>query len=351
MTAGVDVEQADVVELLSTGMLDVDGGALTGRDLLAAGVVSGRWQRLEMDLAEGLGLVAGEAPAEAEVNAELRAFRFDRGLLSAEDMRAWMDPRGLTVSAVKAVAARIVARRNGGTAVAAPAAETAAALVPEAICTGALTEIGWWLADRMLSSRATGAEIVALPLQSARVQRLVFAEACTAGGRASAQPGLLRAQRLALFAALDDAHREWEVSVAGDRELARRLREHELDWCRYELDELRLASPGAAAEVARQLAEGVDPKEVAAVAGVPVTVRRIVPADVPEELARSLAGAIAGEVAGPWEDGEDRVVALVRARQMPSLDDAQLVERARAELVAEAAIRLRTGRVRWHERS
>ena len=56
-------EQHDGVgDLLAAPILVVDGGELTGRDLLAAGIVSGLWQQLERELADGLGLIAEEPP-------------------------------------------------------------------------------------------------------------------------------------------------------------------------------------------------------------------------------------------------------------------------------------------------
>jgi hypothetical protein len=313
-------------------------------------MVAGRWQRLESELAEGLALLAAEPASRAEVAEEVRAFRLERGLLSAEDMRAWMAPRELSIAAVNAAAARVVARRRGAAATLTGADEAADALVAEAICTGALTEIGWWLADRLLSAKATAADVTPLALEALRVQRLVFGEACTIAGRVSQETGLRRAERLARMIALDDAHAIWETTVTGDAELSRRLREHELDWCRYELEELRLRASGAAAEVVRQLAEGVDTREVADAAGVSVAVHQLVLADGSAELVRALTGAVAGEVVGPWEDAGEQVVVRVRERHLPERADEQLAARARAELVADAASRLRAGRVRWHDR-
>ncbi|HYZ81848.1 MAG TPA: hypothetical protein VE571_11285, partial [Solirubrobacteraceae bacterium] len=131
---------AAIEDLLAAVILAVDGQELTGRDLLAAGVVSGRWQRLERELAEGLGLVAAEPAPEAEVTETVRAFRLDRGLLSGEDVRAWLEARGLTMGAVKAVAARVAARRRGGEPGPVTRDEVAEALPAEAVCGGALHE-------------------------------------------------------------------------------------------------------------------------------------------------------------------------------------------------------------------
>lgn len=344
-------ELVDVGGLLSAPILEVSGRALTGRDLLAAGVVTGRWQQLEAECSEGLGLVAVRAPTKEEVTEQVRTFRSDRGLLSAEDLRSWMRPRGLTIHAINAAAARTVARRQGGEAAPVTAAALAGALAPEAICSGVVRELGWWLGDRLLSAHATGSIVDPIALEHGRVQRLVLAEARTVAGSQSGESGLERGRRLAWVAALDDVHREWEAAVASTERAARRLREHDLDWCRFELDELRLMLPGAAAEAARQLADGVEPHQIAAIAGVPLVNRQVVLADAPEQLAQRLAGAVAGDVAGPWEDSDGHAVVRVRRRQAPDAADQELLSRARAELLTEAAERLRAGKVAWHERA
>jgi hypothetical protein len=337
--------------LLATAFLEVGGRELTGRDLLAAGVVSGHWQRVERDLAQGLALVAARRPIAVDVRHEVEEFRLARKLLSAEDMRAWLVARGLRMSAVNGVAERVVARRLGGHAEPAPAAEIEAALASEAICTGAISQLGWWLADRILSAASRELTVEPIPLKDMRIQRLVFDEATTVAGATIPESGSERGQRLAWISALDEAHRAWEEGVTGTEEVARVMREHELDWSRLELDELRLEFPSAAAEAARQLAEGRGADQVAAVSGASLIRRRVVLADAPPELARALAGAVAGDVVGPWRDGEDHVVGAVRDRARPEIGDAEVLARARAELLADAASRLRAGKVRWYDRA
>jgi hypothetical protein len=346
-----DIGSRDIDGLLAATFLEVEGRELTGRDLVAAGVVSGAWPRFEDQLVEGLGLVAAQLPADAEINDEVRALRLQRGLLSAEDMRAWLAPRGLKFSLVKAAATRALARRRGGIPQPVTAAEVRATLSAEAICTGTMQELGWWLADRVLAAAATAQTAPPIALEDVRIQRLVFAEACSVAGAVSRDSGLERGRRLAWIVGLDDAHRTWEESVTGDRDVGRVVREHELDWCRLEVDELRLTSPGAAAEAVAQLADGEHTDRVAAAAGVAVTPHRLVLADAPSQLASRLAGAVVGDVAGPWGDGSEHVVVRVRERIPPRLSDQQLLMRARAELLAEGAARLRAGKVRWHERA
>ena len=351
MTAEAAATDSRIDDLMASAVLAVEGQELVGRDLLAAGIVSGRWQVLEHQLALGIGLVVAQEPPAEEVSEELRTFRLARGLLSGEDMRAWLRVRNLTIGAVKAFAARVVARRHGGVPDSVTPEQVAPELVAEAICSGALQELGWWLADRILSATATDARIDPVALEAPRVQQLVFEEARTVAGAMTADSGLARAERLAWIAALDDTHRAWEATVTAPDEVSRRLREHELDWCRFELDELRLDSEGAAAEASRQLADGADAPQVAAAADAALTVYPMVLADAGPEMARALSGAVVGDVAGPWADGDQHVVARVRERRAPDVDDEQIVERARAELLADAAGRLRAGRVLWHERA
>jgi hypothetical protein len=339
-----------IAGLLDANLLDVDGNAFSGRDLLAAGIVAGLWQPVENGLVEGLGLIAANPVSTADAAAELRAFRLRRSLYSAEDMRAWLAPRALSVAAATAAAARVVARGRGGTPASVDPGAVAAALPAEAICSGALIDIGWWLADRLLSAHATDTDLAPRPLESRRVQRCVWEEARTIAGRAIAEPAVRRAERIARLVVLDEAHRDWEASLTGDTELSRRLREHELDWCRYEIDELRPHDAGAAAEVARQLVDGVEAEKLAAAARIALTVREVVLADAPASLVRALTGAVAGDVAGPWTDDDGFVVVRVRARHSPSGGDTELAARGRTELIAEGAQRLRAGRVRWHER-
>lgn len=353
MTEGAGPERAPggADDLFGAAVLAVEGRELTGRDLLAAGIVSGRWPRLERELREGLGLVAAQPPPAAEVRQEVQALRLARRLLAAEDMRAWLRARRLTMSAVTAAAGRIVARRSGGTPAPIESSDVWEALAPEAVCSGAMSELGWWMADRILSAAARELTVEPVSLEDQRIQRLVFEEVGTVAGAGIVEPGLERGRRLAWISALDDAHRAWEESVTGDRDMAQLLREHELDWCRLELVELRVDFPGAAAEAMRQLMEGGSPQDVATAAGGSLIRSQVVLADAPAALTRMLAGAVAGDVLGPWNEGEQHVVVAVRARTPPDLGDRDTHMRARDELVADAAARLRAGKVEWFERA
>jgi len=351
MSGPPQADSSALQALMAAVVLEAGGRELTGRDLVAAGVVSERWLRLERELTEGLELVAGDPPSEAETTSELRAFRLQHGLGSAEDLRAWMRERELTLRTVREVCERVVARRSGAVPAAVSTAQIANALVAEAICSGALKELGWWLADRILCAGATETSAEPISLQRTRVKRLVFAESCTVAGAASGEAGLERGRRMAWIAALDDAYSAWSANATAPAEVSRRLREHDLDWCRFELDVLRLASPGAAAEAAQRLAERRTPDQVAAMAGVEVSHRSLVLTDAAPAIAGTLAGAGAGDVVGPWTDDEEHLVARVRERVAPTIEDPESLARAREALLADGASQLRAGKVRWYERA
>ena len=339
----------ELTAVFARPVLRVDARAFSARDLLAAGVVSGRWQRLERELGDGLGLVGAAPPTAEEVDSEIRAFRHRHGLLSGEDMGSWLQARSLTLAAVRGAAARAVARSRGGTSVAVSKDEIAPLLPAEAIFRDVWRELGWWLADRWLAAQTATEEIEPLALQEALVKQLVFEEASTVAGATLGERGMERAHRLAWIAGLDRAHTRWERNATEERDLIRLLREHAVDWCRFELRQLRVKTPGAASEIARQLGDGVAADRVAAAAGVDVEAVAVVLEDAPEAMMLSLTGVVAGEVAGPWRDGDAHVVAYVCERVSPTLDDPELRTRARAELLVEATSRLRAGRITWDE--
>ena len=170
-----------------------------------------------------------------------------------------------------------------------------------------------------------------IALGDRRIQRLVFEEARTVAGRARCrESGVERAQRLAWIAALDDAH-------ASGRRASRAMR----DWrgcCAStsstgagsswtSCDRLRRALPPRPRASSRRAST---PQQVAAAAGVPVTTRRLLLVDAPRGAARDARWRGRGRrCRGPWEDGDEHVVARVRERTLPDAGDQAAVARAR----------------------
>ena len=124
-----------------------------------------------------------------------------------------MGERGLTLAGLKAAARRALAREAGGVPQAVTSAQVSAALPAEAIWTGTLGTIGFWLADRMLSAATTReTPVEPLALDSPAVQGLVVEEARSVTGGAA--PGTGRGAGAA--AGLDRGARRGAPRV-GDR--------------------------------------------------------------------------------------------------------------------------------------
>lgn len=346
-------------DLLGATVLTVSGRDCLGRDLLAAGILSGRWLTLEGDLLRGLALCR-EAPADpAAVDDALRKFRLERRLMSADDFKAWMAPRGLRLAQVREALARGIRRAQEQES---PVERASAsfdqsdvdrevvreALAAEAVCTTALQEIGYWLADRLLvpdSGDAPGSQ------ESAAIPELVVREHHSLAGGAVDEPDAVRAARFTEFARLDAAYAAHAATLTTPPAVAARARERELDWVEFELDELRLPSPGGAAEVARAIADdGAAAADVAARAGVTDVRRRVRLEEMPVDVRPRLLAALPGAVVGPVTDEGDHVVWAVVERRHPDPADPDVAARCRADLAADAARRRRAGTITWHGR-
>jgi hypothetical protein len=334
---------ADALEALMDAPFVVVGGVeCSGRDLVAAGAVSGRWAQLERELAAGLAAVDATAPDDGEVDAALRDFRYARRLISASDFRGWLGVRGLTVAAVRGALARNLARRDGAPAAAEVDREQILAALPaEAVCSGALRDCGEWLADRLLAGDGE--------VDEARLSAALAAEAGLVAVAALGEPDEERRERLARVLAACAAYERRIAEALTEEAIAACVHQHLLDWVAVEIEGLRSPNASVAAEVALMLrADGVPLVDVARAAGLEVERRAALLGEVEEELAPLLAAAAVGEVVGPLPAHE---VWQVARRVAPEPGDPAVRERAIAALTALDAERRRTGRVRWHERA
>lgn len=350
---------ATLAALLKAPILTVAGEPLTGRDLVAAGTVSGRWSALEADLELGLVLRAASPPPRAEVDAALRAFRYARRLTSAQDVRAWLTRRELALADLREAIARDLARagrRGAATSRSAAREDALAALPAEAVLSGALRDCGWWLADRLLAARdgdGAGAGAGATGVAEQRLDTLVAREAqlLVLAGLRDPEPDHDRRARLARLLAADAAFAQQCAQAAGHDALARCVDAHRLAWIAFELEGLRAATAGVAAEAAMQLREdGLALDEVARAAGLAVQRRRLRLEDADGALRTSLAAAAAGLVVGPVAAGGGHEVWVVKRRAQPDVHDREVAVRAAHAVLAAEADRRRAGRVRWHDR-
>jgi hypothetical protein len=327
--------------------ITVDGEALDVADLVLLGVLTGEWPAFEDRVALGLELERAhpdDVPAEA-VHREATAFRYAHGLISAAEFRGWLEARQMTVGELSGVLRRKLLRARHIRSEGPPASEheVIEVLAAEAWCDGVLARLG----DRGVERLAAGQLVQVIPpgeddrLHARMPSPLRIRDAVLAGLTAAEVSARVR-RLLALEEALERLRRD----LAEPSALARRMRQHALDWTELAGDELRFTREGAAREARLQItADGESVVAVAERAGVSVLDRRLLVGEAPPATGVSFAAAAVGEVVGPWEEEGQWHVMRLRAKVPPSPEDPSLRERAIGELLAERIARYAAGRV------
>jgi hypothetical protein len=329
--------------------LTVDGDTLDVADVILLGVLNGDWPAFERQVEFGLALehAQPEAATTDEVRREATAFRYAHRLISAADFRRWLEDRGMSVQDLSGALRRRLLRGRIGTAgyVANDYADPSAVLSAEVYCDGILTRLTDLALARLVAGQLAGAAPRRTDGTDRLDQVLAVAQAVRAPGIAELGDEELH-RRLSRLILLESALTALRDAVADPEAVARRIKDHGLDWLELRGDELRFAAEGAARE-ARLLitVDGESPEAVAERAKVAVASRSLLIEAAPQELGSSLAAKVTGEVVGPWqEDGHWHVLRL-RDKVAPSAQDDALRERAIDELLTERIDRYAAGRV------
>jgi hypothetical protein len=331
----------------------VEGESLDGADLVLIGVITGEWPDFEREVALGLELENAD-PDQVDtddVRREATAFRYAHGLISASDFRQWLEARELTVRELSDVLRRRLLRgkeRTGSTLDGSPTAdsELIRVLPAEAFCDGVLAR----LAERGIEWLAAGqlAATSGVPGEDELDERARAALSVRALEGAGLDASQVRT-RLSRLLSLQLALAQLRCDVAEPSAIARRLKQHALEWTELIGDELRFTHEGAAREARLQITADGDPiGTVADRAQVAVVDRRLLVDEAPEATGVSFAAAAVGEVVGPWEQDGGWHVMQLRAKLLPSPESQPLTERASDELLAERIRRYAAGRITRH---
>lgn len=318
--------------LAGRSLFTVEGRTYAWEDVLLAAELSGELDVLERQTRQGLACVqrlraeAGELSAET-LRAAATVFRYERNLLAAEELEAWLEGRGLTVSDWNVYLRRLLLRERWVDELEQTEAdfavgdeELAGALPAEAICTGFLQRA----AERL-------AEDAALAAADDDVE--------DSPDRATVIVGLVR--RAAAVRSRAPSPPEVEREVAA----------HALDWIRIEAETLELADAEAAQEAALCVrVDGRPLAEVAEACGLSANALVLYLGDADPELRIALVSASPGELIGPVERGAGHLLLQLRAKAEPSPDDPELGRRAAAVLATRTVERELRDRVLWHER-
>lgn len=332
----------------------VDGDTLDVADVILLGVLNGDWPAFERQVELGLALehAQPEAATKDEVRHEATAFRYAHRLISAADFRRWLEDRGMSVKDLSgALHRRLLRGRIGATgSVASSNADPSPVLPAEVYCDGILARLTDLALARLVAMQLAGAALAGAGGTEAtnRTDRLdqvlAVAQAVRAPGIAELGDEELR-RRLSRLIFLESALAALRDAVADPGAVARRIKDHGLDWLELRGDELRFAAEGAARE-ARLLitVDGESPEAVADRAKVAVASRSLLIEAAPQELGASLAAKATGEVVGPWQEDGDWHVLWLRDKVAPSAQDDALRERAIDELLTERIDRYAAGR-------
>jgi hypothetical protein len=297
--------------LLGQEVFSVDGEPYFWRDVLVSAELRGALE--ELVSATRKRLACAQAASPEAVREAASKFRYQRGLLSAEELEAWLVRWHLSVGDLTEHLRRMLPSELGDKTEAVEEPDKAAAV--DAICTGFL--------EREAKQLATDAALVELA-EEATGDRRALVEQIVASAVSA---------RAALAAGADV-----------EREIAARA----LEWTRIDAELLELADPEAAREAALCVRiDGRSLAEVAADCGVPATRRELYLEEAEQERLTALLGANAGELVGPIERNGGFLLVHVHGRTRPSVDDPELRRRAQEYLVERASERAFETRVRW----
>jgi hypothetical protein len=322
-------------------------------DVLLAAHLRGQWRELERRAAVGLACASrakeeGDPVSGDDLDSAARSFRYERDLLSADELEEWLGHWDLTPGAWIGYIHRALLRTHWADQLdetlerhPPDADELVEAIRVEAVCSGALREYATTLAAMVAASAAMGEEAPpggpgADPPPPATL---------------GIEPGRAR-ERLLRLRDLEAAYSRFCERALTERALDERLAARGIDWLRIEGRMLSFEHEGMAREAALLVRDdGMDPDDVGTQAGRPVQGLSLYLEDAEPFLKDRLMSAGEGEVVGPLQSDGRHVLVMVERKVRATLDDPGVRERAAREVKRKAVDNEMIGRVRWHETS
>jgi hypothetical protein len=252
------------------------------------------------------------------------AFRTERRLLAADELRAWLAANRLTLADWNDFLRRAVLRSDTAGPSAAAPGDAATTIWAEGVCSGAFDRFASALAARAAALAANPEVAPRRPPPPEWPDRLWRAEA-----------------------AYDELVRQVAASDAPRRAVAA----NSVEWLRVDCEYLASPSEDVAREAALLLREdGLPLPDVARMAGLDPASERMYAGDMDHDLRTRVLSAAPGDLVGPVAiGGSGFLVMAVRDKVAPSMDDPEIRERAEAWALSAAVEREVSGRVSWHE--
>lgn len=302
----------------------------------------------------------GEALTEAEVEGAAEEWRYERDLLSADDLQEWLVMRGIDMDDWLEYIDRsaLLVRWSGEldnivNTYEVKSEEVEAAMYVQAACSGSLAE----LAERLAGQAAVAARVSETSpggKTSTKAERKALLDGLPKLVKRKGVMGVTPAatkERAELVADVLVSCDRFMDAIASPAALEREIEAHALEWTRVDCETVEFSSGEAAREAALLVREdGLAFTEAARVARSPVSKTAYVIEDVDGELKDRLVGALPGELVGPLPAGDGHLVAWVVDRVPASTSDPSILARARDGVIRRTIRREVSRRVRWHER-
>jgi hypothetical protein len=321
-------------------------------DVVLAAMVRGEWPAFERRLAEGLACAScadaeSGSPSEAAIDEATTAYRYDRELIEAADVEAWLERSALSAAEWAEYIRRDVLRRQWSDKLddlldrfAPSARDLVDVAAPEGICSGAFEAFDTTLAGRAALVFAVDSEQFhrACDRAEARIDASATGLARTHEHWLAMRPSNDAVSRLSVVVRLDAAFTTLTKQVASENRMDEILDMNRLEWIRLDLDTLSFASEPAAREAILCVREdGLSLYDVGSLSRRSVTRTSAMLQDIAPERRDVLLSAEPGVVLGPLVvDGRFEVTSLIK-RTPPSLVDPEVAARARA-LAIELAV-------------
>ena len=371
-----------VISPLQTGfppqadVLAVDGEVVSYADLTAVAMLAEEWEPFVHRARRGAYLATCREIDQGALRQAGQRFRRDRALVAADDLKEWLVARSLARSDWEAALARSLllegdeGRDEGGGeggdgpgyGQGAPSAEL---LWADAFCSGLWARSAQlavdWLAAQLIVDRPIADRLMAGPPTADRPA----ADRPTAGpllasgldpapfplpsGAEAASALSVDAGRVTAIAGWRAAYDDLRPRLATDAAVTQVVRQRELEWTSFDIEELVLGTETAAREALLCSREdGMEAEEILRRAGGRLEARRARAGSLlPTVVAGLLAAPVGDGVTGPFRHTDGWSVIWLRDRRRPEVTDDDVRAEAADDLVREALDRELVGHLRW----
>jgi hypothetical protein len=333
-------------------------------DVILSAVLRGDWAEIAEEARQGLASLAraraaGNLLPDGEVRRIATSFRYERELLSAEEMEAWLGRWSLTAGDWMAWAERSALRRHEAAATQegpprrARAEGLAEIMWAEAVCSGLLERAARELAERAAAAYAleSSAEGAAPPGRGGSenpVERALDRDSLAAELARLGLGSMLARAHSERLDRIDRAFREFCDRSATLDAVESAVRAHGLEWTRLRCLTVRFPGEPEAREARLCVIEdGQALEDVARATGALPEDAWVTLEDAREGVMAALLAAEAGALLGPIPDCDGVLVVKVLERLAPCVADPDTRRRAGERVMRAAVAREASRHVRW----